>query len=112
MKTALGLGFTLLLASVPAAAGAAEPAPRPPSPVVAATPVTLDLGAALGAGVRLGDSQAYDVTGAGGFVVGASAWLAPSPNFAVGFTYQHVGLGHETTPVGPYGAVDVDRSAD
>jgi hypothetical protein len=84
-----------------------DPSPKPE----ASAPTTLDLGATVGVGTRLGDSAYYDVSSRAGVALGAFAWLAPAPNFSIGLMYQHLGLGHERGSFGSYGTVDIDRSA-
>lgn len=117
MSATRALSLFLCVTLVAATAGADVTPAAPPAPAAAATsrsaatPVTLDVGLGFGFGTRLGDSPYYDVTTRAGAFAGVSAWLAPSPGFALGLAYQHLGLGKERTDVGLGGSLELDRGA-
>jgi hypothetical protein len=87
---------------------AQAPPPKPPKQAI-----SLDAKLYGGLGVRIGDSQYYDVAERAGLVLGGSLLVTPSRWFGFGLAYEHTTLGRDETPgVGSAGAATVSRSLD
>jgi hypothetical protein len=74
-------------------------------------PITLDLGAFVGASVRLGSAPSLRITDRSGLLAGAGLVLAPSRLFSIGLAYEHLNLGDERLGQSDIGSASVERDA-
>lgn len=107
--------FFSLTASAEEAAPRGLPPPQSVAPALAPPeknwPITLDLGAFVGASVRLGSAPSLRITDRSGLLAGAGLVLAPSRLFSVGLAYEHLDLGAERLGQSEIGSASVERDA-
>src|SRR5207248_1231690 len=58
-------------------------------------PIAIDLGVHLGFAYRVGDAPAFPIDERAGASFGASAYVSPRRMYAIGLSFEHIGLGHE-----------------
>ncbi len=90
---------------------ACEARAQVPAEIIKSDPINVDVGVRIGAAGRVGGSANFPIVARAGEIVGAGIEVAPSRRFAVGLTYEHMGLGAEKSE-GKLSDVDLTRSLE
>ncbi|MCK6589304.1 MAG: hypothetical protein HUU21_02240 [Polyangiaceae bacterium] len=75
----------------------------------AGAPVLLDVQGFLGPSIRVGGAAGYEIVERTGLLAGGGLVFAPLRSFALGLSFEHVGLGSDRLGTGEIGSAGVER---